>query len=248
MAKFTNRYIIIYSIIMVAIVAILLTLGATALKPFQDKNKKNEKIGYILRASRQNFDAKNAEDTYKQFLIKEIAINEKGEVIAEFDYNNGLKGNIRPFDIDVNSEVKKFKAGDSYILPIYLIKNEKDTLTVIPFYGMGLWGAIWGYVALENDLNTIHGTVFDHKGETPGLGAEISGLPFQEQFKGKKIFDENNQFTSIAIVKGGVKHSNIPEIHGVDAISGGTFTSKGLGDMLIDGFKMAMPYLEKHKK
>ncbi|HNQ21037.1 MAG TPA: NADH:ubiquinone reductase (Na(+)-transporting) subunit C, partial [Bacteroidales bacterium] len=171
-----------------------------------------------------------------------------GEIIAEFDYDNGLKGDVRPFDIDINSEVKKFKAGDSYIMPIYLIQNNNDTLTVIPFYGMGLWGAIWGYVALENDLNTIHGAVFDHKGETPGLGAEISGLPFQEQFIGKKIFDENNQFTSIAVVKGGVKHSNIPEIHGVDAISGGTFTSKGLGNMLIDGFKMAMPYLEKHKK
>jgi Na+-transporting NADH:ubiquinone oxidoreductase subunit C len=247
MAKFTNRYIIIYSIIMIAVVAILLTLGATALKPFQDKNKKNEKIGYILRASRVNFDTKNAEDTYKQLLIKEIAINEKGEIIAEYDYNNGLKGEVRPFDIDVNAEVKKFKEGKPYILPIYLIKADNDTLTVIPFYGMGLWGAIWGYVALENDLNTIHGAVFDHKGETPGLGAEISGLPFQEQFIGKQIFDENNNFTSISVIKGGVKHSNIAEIHGVDAISGGTFTSKGLDNMLIDGFHMAMPYIEQHK-
>ncbi|HOB77180.1 MAG: NADH:ubiquinone reductase (Na(+)-transporting) subunit C [Bacteroidales bacterium] len=247
MYKFTNKYIIIYSIIMVAIVAVLLTLGATALKPLQDKNKKNEKIGYILRASRQEFDPKNAEDTYKKLLIKEIAINESGDIIAEFDYINGLRGKLRPFDIDVNTETKKFKEGKSYILPIYLIQNNGDTLTVIPFYGMGLWGAIWGYVALENDLNTIHGAVFDHKGETPGLGAEISDLPFQNQFIGKKIFDENQNFVGVAIVKGGVRRSNIPELHGVDAISGGTFTSKGLDNMLLDGFKMAMPYIEKHR-
>ena len=109
MYKFTNKYIIIYSIIMVAIVAVLLTLGATALKPLQDKNKKNEKIGYILRASRQEFDPKNAEDTYKKLLIKEIAINESGDIIAEFDYINCLRGKLRPFDIDVNTETKNSK-------------------------------------------------------------------------------------------------------------------------------------------
>ncbi len=102
---------------------------------------------------------------------------------------------------------------------------------MVPVRGKGLWGPIWGYMALESDLNTISGAVFDHKGETPGLGAEINTDWFQEPFTGKTIFDESGKFVSITVVKGGADPS---DPHGVDGISGGTITSKGLEEMLAD--------------
>ena len=114
--------------------------------------------------------------------------------------------------------------------------------------GKGLWGNIYGNLALEDDFNTVGGAVFTHDQETPGLGAEIAEKPFQEQFIGKKIFDENGKFTSILVTKGGIKM--LPQnmqIHGVDAISGGTITSKGVSAMLKDDLQNYVAFFKNQK-
>ncbi|HRW22050.1 MAG TPA: NADH:ubiquinone reductase (Na(+)-transporting) subunit C, partial [Bacteroidales bacterium] len=111
---------------------------------------------------------------------------------------------------------------------------------IIPLSGKGLWGPIWGYIALNEDMTTVFGATFSHKSETPGLGAEIETDWYQQKFSEKKIFDENGDFVSIKVVKGGAPPDNI---HGVDAISGGTITSNGLEDMLFDCLKLYEPYL-----
>ena len=108
--------------------------------------------------------------------------------------------------------------------------------------GSGLWGPIWGYVALDNDMTTVYGSTFDHKGETPGLGAEIKEEAFQEKFIGKTIFDEQMKYEPIEVVKGGVDMSG--EMHKVDGISGGTITSKGVGEMLERTLKIYVPYFK----
>lgn len=108
---------------------------------------------------------------------------------------------------------------------------------VIPLRGKGLWGAIWGYVVLAEDHSTIKGVVFSHKSETPGLGGEIASEKFASSFKGKKILDENGRFVSVKVVKGGVSNSSINPIHGVDAISGGTITCRGVEEMLYQCLK-----------
>ena len=107
--------------------------------------------------------------------------------------------------------------------------------------GKGLWGPIWGYIALESDKNTVAGASFDHKGETPGLGAEINQGWFQEPFVGKKIFDESGDYQSIRVIKGGAPEG---DKHGVDAISGGTITSNGVTEMLVRTLKIYEPYLK----
>jgi hypothetical protein len=127
---------------------------------------------------------------------------------------------------------------------MFVCKNNVDTIYIIPVLGKGLWGPLWGYVALKNDYNTIVGVVFDHKGETPGLGAEIATPTFQKQFSGKKIFDDNENFVSVSVVKGGVANSGISAEYGVDAISGGTITSNGLANML----KICLANYEKYFK
>jgi Na+-transporting NADH:ubiquinone oxidoreductase subunit C len=110
--------------------------------------------------------------------------------------------------------------------------------------GAGLWGPIWGYVSLNEDMNTIYGANFDHEGETPGLGAEISSTPFEEPFKGKTIFDESGNLVSISVLKSG---QVAPEEHSVDGVSGGTITSKGLEKMLQDDFNSYKEFLIKKK-
>ncbi len=119
------------------------------------------------------------------------------------------------------------------VLPLYEAKiDDTTTLFIIPVEGKGLWGPIWGYVALESDWNTIYGVTFAHKGETPGLGAEIATADFAAQFKGKKI-TRNSDFVGIELLKG--RGSSVGNENAVDAVSGGTLTSKGVQAMLFDG-------------
>lgn len=110
--------------------------------------------------------------------------------------------------------------------------------------GAGLWGPIWGFVSLNSDMNTIYGANFDHQGETPGLGAEISTSWFQERFEGKEIYNEQGELISIIVTKPG---QEAPPVHSVDGISGGTITSKGLQDMLLDDFSNYKEFLNKKK-
>jgi len=149
-------------------------------------------------------------------------LNKKGEPITN---------DINAFDIDLKKELDKAKTGeaDKQLFPLFVFNKDGNLYYIIPVRGKGLWGPIWGYVALEGDMNTVHGASFGHKGETPGLGAEIETEEFQKQFVGKKIFDESGNFVSIKVVKGGAAPE---DTHGVDAVSGGTITSNGVTEML----------------
>jgi len=159
-------------------------------------------------------------DTYNKYITKTLTINNKGAEIAGVD----------AFGVDLSIELKK--PVEQQQLPVFIATlDDGKNYTIVPVRGKGLWGPIWGYVAFKDDFNTIYGAVFDHKGETPGLGAEIDTRLFQEPFDGKQIFDAIGKFVSIGVLKGGA----LPDdIHNVDGISGGTITSKGLEYMLKD--------------
>jgi len=241
---FSNRYIFIYSIIMVVVVAVLLALAATLLKPFQDKNVRVERMRYILTSMNIDNTVENAEDLYDTYITEELVLNEKGEITDVYSKGKQVKGSLRAFDIDLKAELKNKKEGQPMHLPVFKALVDGQSLTILPLQGKGLWGPIWGYVSLKGDYNTVLGSVFDHKGETPGLGAEIALPEFQQQFREKKIFDEKQNFVSIKVVKGGVKGSKIPEIHGVDAISGGTITSNGTSAMIDSCLVLYLPYIK----
>ena len=231
---FSNRYIFIYSSVMVIVVAIALAIAAIQLKPFQENNKRVEKMQNILTSVNIESTVKNAEELYKKYITETYVVSSKGEKIE----------NVKAFDIDLYYELKK--KADERQLPIYIAKLDNgDTAFVLALRGKGLWGPIWGYMAFKTDMNTVIGSMFDHKGETPGLGAEIDGKAFQSQFQNKVIFDESGKFTSIQTVKGGAKEG---DMHGVDAISGGTITSKGLEKMLFDCLTDYQGFLNKNKK
>lgn len=231
---FSNRYTFIYAAVMVIIVAVLLSVVAIQLKPYQEKNIRTEKMQNILIAVNIESTTKNAEELYNKYITETLVINNKGEVVQ----------GVKAFTVDLATELKK--APEKTNWPVYICtfdNGEKNY--IVPVRGKGLWGPVWGYVAFGKDLNTITGSMFDHKSETPGLGAEINTRKFQEQFIKKQIFDTTGKFTSIHIIKPGTKEL---DIHSVDGISGGTITSNGVADMLQHCLKQYEAYFKKEKK
>ncbi|HBS85862.1 MAG: NADH:ubiquinone reductase (Na(+)-transporting) subunit C [Bacteroidetes bacterium GWF2_38_335] len=214
-----NLYIFIYSVVMVVIVAILLSAVAMGLKPAQDKNVEIEKKQNILASVRIIAEKEKTEELYEKYIAESFVINTKGEV----------QDGVVAFDVSLKEELAK--SVEDRFLPVYVFHDGDKKFYIVPTYGKGLWGPIWGYLSFEPDFNTIYGVTFDHKGETPGLGAEINQDWFQKPFEGKQIFDETGKFVSVMVVKG---KSNPDSKHEVDAISGGTITSKGLEAMLKD--------------
>lgn len=215
MNKNSNAYIVIYSTVMVVVVATLLAVAALALKSRQDANILNEKKQAILAslsAGDQNYDE----------YINAYVVNEAGDKIEGQDPLQLL------FDLKT--------AFESKTLPVF---EAQDGRLVLPVSGVGLWGPMWGYVALEQDRNTIAGIVLDHAGETPGLGAEVATPKHQAMYKGKTIF-EGDEFVSVTLRKGGAKDPQ----HEVDAISGGTKTSDGVTAMLKSSLGAYLPLLK----
>jgi Na+-transporting NADH:ubiquinone oxidoreductase subunit C len=232
MKDFSNKYIFVFSVVMVTIVAALLSTTAMVLQPKQEKNREIEKKRNILASVRIEADRTNAAELFDKTIKKSLVINTKGEEVVSVD----------PFTIDLRSEQKKKPELQNLPLFIAGIDGDKE-LVIIPLEGKGLWGPIYGYISLEADMSTVYGVTFDHKGETPGLGAEINTSAFEDMFVGKKIF-ESDKFVSVKVVKGGAPDG---DIHGVDAISGGTITSVGLEDMLFDCLIKYKDYLIKNR-
>ena len=226
-----NSYTFGFAAIMVVVVAALLSTAAIGLKPFQSRNILLEKKQNILSSVGINIDREQANLKYPSIIKEELVLNYKGEKI------DGIA-----FNIDLQKELKKDPSEQS--LPLYISEIEGKRQYIIPLRGKGLWGPIWGFISLEDDLNKVFGAKFDHKTETPGLGAEINMPFFQDPFIGKTIF-ENGELVSIKVVKGGASEN---DMHGVDGISGGTITSDGVTDMLMERLSMYLPYFAKLKK
>lgn len=227
-----NSYTLIYAVVMVVIVALLLALVSSGLKSKQTENVELDRKGQILSSLQINLADKNPAELYDKYIVKELVVNNKAEILSE------KKGDA--FAIDVVKEMSKKL--ESRKLPIYVAEVEGKTKYIIPLRGAGLWGPIWGYVALDEDKNTVFGTFFSHASETPGLGAEISTPQFQKEFIGKHILNDKQEFVSIAVMKAG--HSTKTQDQ-VDAISGGTITSKGVEQMLLNNIGQYEAFLKQ---
>lgn len=233
-----SAYTVIYSVIIVVIVAILLTVASTALKPAQKLNQEIEKKENILKTAGKTDKEKEKTDKgkyisaeYAKYISKSFAVDINGNVL---DIADSIV-----FTLELKRELVKPET--ERCLPVFICKDGEQLRYIFQLHGKGLWGPIWGYVAFENDLNTIAGIVFDHEGETPGLGAEITTDIFQKQFEGKKI-DEENSFPIIVQKPGGELNS-----HTVDGISGGTITSRGVQQMIADNLKQYKGFINKMK-
>ena len=236
----SNTYIFIYASVMVILVAIVLSLASTTLKPYQTKNEEVARkldilksVGKGLEANQANSKTTYVETEYSKYITESVVINIKGDTVS----------GLNAFDINLAKEL--IKDPSEMNLPIFVCTQDDGSKNYIfPVRGKGLWGPIWGYIALKDNMNTIAGVVFDHKAETPGLGSEINTVQFQEQFINKKILDETGGFVSISVNKASEPKS---EFHSVDAISGGTITSNGLEKMISDCMKNYLSLINVHK-
>ena len=204
----SNVYTVIYTTIVVVLVAAVLAFVSQKLGPMQQENEKAETISQVLTAAQ--FDSKEH--------WKEI-----GNAATVKFFEENISGEATVWSASQLKALNyKVKAGQEAELPVYRFTNG---ITVVPVYGAGLWGPVWGYIALQQDLCTIAGAYFDHDSETPGLGGKIKDDPsFRAQFEGKKVdFGAEKPFS---IIKGGVPEG---QMNAVDAITGATMTSKGLG-------------------
>ncbi|WP_026837767.1 Na(+)-translocating NADH-quinone reductase subunit C [Gillisia sp. JM1] len=228
----TNGYTFMFAIIMVVVVASVLAFTATTLQPIQNENVRQEKMQNILATVGIETERSEAEGLYNEYITETIALNEDGSVAEGTD----------AFTVDLAKELKK--PGAKQVYPLYIANVEGAKYYIIPLRGKGLWDAIFGYIALKDDVNTIKGAVFDHKGETPGLGGEITQMWFKQSFADEKIFDGSGNLIGVSVVKGNIDPSNKDD-NKVDAISGATITGDGVSDMISERLLRYLPYFKK---
>ena len=212
---------------MVILVALALAYTSEALRPRQAQNEAIDKIRQILTSIRVESTNANAKELYDKLIIDAYLVNAQG---------NKIEGDA--FATELTEEARKPVAERNY--PVFVANIDGATKYILSLSGAGLWGPLWGFISLEEDKKTIYGASFGHAGETPGLGAEIDRPAFSGEFKGKKIFNPQGQFTSVAIVKPGKPAQDRDY---VDGISGGTITSQGVDAMLFSSLEAYKPFL-----
>jgi Na+-transporting NADH:ubiquinone oxidoreductase subunit C len=231
--KDSNTYTISFAIILVIIVGGLLAAIANGLKPIQDENLVNEKKQNILNClpGNKSITRDEAGSVFANFVKQRVILNYNGEIKENTLLDNSTELNNKDsrdaFSVDLLKEYKTIKDEKSRNYPLFICDVEGKTYYVAPVMGKGLWAAVWGFIAIDESGNSISGTVFDHKSETPGLGAEISQDFFEDQFIGKLISNEEI-YKSVEVNKPG----NPLNDYQVDGISGGTFTSVGVEEMM----------------
>ena len=221
MNKNSNTYQILYAAVMVLLVGTVLAFIYMALKPKQNENIANDTRKQILSALHIAApDDAQVKDLYEKYITQDLLVDREGNIVDSANnvaFNVEMKKNVKLSDAERKLPVMKW------------VMDDGSVKCVLPVYGAGLWGPIWGYIAVNDDGNTIYGANFSHEGETPGLGARIAEQPFQDEFKDKHLFIDG-EFKSVAVLKKGQKATNGAEQ--IDALTGATITSRGVSDMM----------------
>jgi Na+-transporting NADH:ubiquinone oxidoreductase subunit C len=242
----SNQYTILFAIGMVVIVGSLLAFTASSLKPNIVENERMEKQQNILYAMGVNENGDNdivfvgtdkVASEFSKYVTIQLVLDAQG---------NALEDN-EAYLIDVKKEQAKAKNGGTRALPLFVGKKEGQSYYIIPIRGKGLWDAIWGYVALDEDM-VVQGAFFDHAAETPGLGANIKQRYFMDDFIGEKLLSSTGDFKGITVAKGNNDPKNlIKDDYEVDALAGATITGDGVSAMIKSDLKLYLPYFQNLK-
>lgn len=228
----SNKYIIIFSVILTVACGLLLSGSSQLLGPIQQKaielDTKKQILGAVMSADEIGAMSPEEITAYYENHIASTVVNIDGEEVTEVEGTA-----VTAETVDIGSNYKR--APEERLYPVFIYHEEGNpenvSAYILPLYGAGLWNAIWGYMALQSDLNTIEGVTFSHAGETPGLGARIVEEGVQQRYKGKEIWGDGGQLESVIMMKGeGRDYSNDP--HKVDGLSGATITAVGVNNML----------------
>ncbi len=233
MNKQGNLYTVIYVTVLVAVVGTALAFTSMSLRDRQQANVAADKMRQILASVRLTPAPAEVIPTFDSAIT--------GQLVVRAD---GTRAEGDAFDIDVAAQ-SKLPAADR-LLPVYIYTApDGECKYILPVYGAGLWGPIWGYVSLDADGSTVYGAYFNHQGETPGLGAEITRPAFSGQFEGKQMFHDG-RLMPVTVVKAGQTPADGRDY--VDGISGGTITSKGVAAMLDNCIAPYSAYLQSLSK
>ncbi len=241
-----NSYTIIFAIIMVVVVGSILAFAAEGLKGNINENKRIEKQQNILYALGINEnDESSAVFVSKDVVSESFSKNITKQIVIQ---GTEVSEDAEAYLIDIKKE-QTLSIDDSYQrkLPLFISETETGTYYVAPIRGKGLWDAIWGFVAMDKDM-VVKGVFFDHKGETPGLGANINQRFFMDDFSGEHLYDESGSFSGIQVAKGNGDPKNARKTDNkVDAIAGSTITGNGVTAMIKDELKLYIPYFKTLK-
>lgn len=247
----SNNYVIGFVVTMTVVVALVLSLMATGLKPIHDRNEAIFNKKAVLAAIESELGENVKADKLPDEEVLSIFDEKIVQTVIDFNGNpvsseeveaRGYKGGLAEH-VDMKKEKKK--PAEERIFPVFTYNNGGESIYIVSIRGNGLWDEIWGNVALKDDFATVVGASFDHQGETPGLGAEIKDNPaFKRQFQGKSIYDADGTYTSVVVRKGGARNPR----YEVDGISGATVTADGVSDMLYEGIQYYQPYFKTQKK
>lgn len=240
--KENNSYTIIFAAIMVIVVGSILAYLASALSSKIKENERFEKQQNILYAMGVN---ENKDEGSVNFIPTDIVEAEFSKYITEQLVINGdqITKNDEAYLIDLKKQIAALKKGETAKLPLFIGEKEGKTFYIIPMYGKGLWDAIWGFLALNENM-VVQGVYFDHKAETPGLGANIKQRYFMDDFTGESVLN-NNQLKGIAVAKGNNDPANtIKDDNEVDALAGATITGNGVSAMIKESVNLYKDYLE----
>ncbi len=242
----SNKYTILFAIGMVVIVGSLLAFTASSLKPNIKENERMEKQQNILYAMGVNDNGANdivfigtdkVASEFSKYISKQLVLDANGNAVE----------NNEAYLIDVKKEQAKAKNGKTRDLPLFIGEKDGQTFYIAPIRGKGLWDAIWGYIAMDKDM-VIQGAYFDHKGETPGLGANIKQRYFMDDFYGEKLLTESGEFKGITVAKGNNDPKNlIKDDYEVDALAGATITGDGVSAMIKSDLKLYLPFFKNLK-
>jgi Na+-transporting NADH:ubiquinone oxidoreductase subunit C len=238
-----NSYTILFAIAMVFVVGSLLAFTASSLKPMITENERIETQQNILYAMGINGNEGTGDITFvpKANVADDFAKYIKQQLVIE---NGTAAEDNEAYLIDVKKEQAKAKNGETRRLPLFVGEKDGQTFYVAPIRGKGLWDAIWGYIALDKNM-VIQGAYFDHKGETPGLGANIKQRYFMDDFEGELLLAENGTFKGITVAKGNNDPKNIiKDDYEVDALAGATITGDGVSAMIKADLKLYLPYFK----
>ncbi len=237
-----NLYTVLFAALMVVVVGSILAYLASGLKPFIKENERFEKQQNILYAMGVNdnegtgsvsfISTDRVEEVFTSYIKEQLVIS--GDQITQDD---------QAYLIDMKKQLAARKKGQPFKLPVYIGEKEGKKFYILPMYGKGLWDAIWGFIALDEDM-IVQGVYFDHKAETPGLGANIKERFFMDDFEGESIM-EDGRLVGIKVIKGNNDPANTDkEDNAVDALAGATITGNGVTAMISESLNLYKDYLE----
>ena len=237
-----NVYTVLFAAGMVLVVGSLLAFVSSALKPTIKENERFEKQQNILYAMGVNENSdegsvnfiptRTVEQTFSQYIKKQLVI--EGDQVTE---------NPEAYLIDMKKEIAAAKKGETPRLPVLIGEKDGSTFYILPMYGKGLWDAIWGYIAVDEQM-VVQGVYFDHKSETPGLGANIKARYFMDDFTGESLLD-GNRIGAVQVAKGNNDPLNQDkQDNQVDALAGATITGNGVTAMIAETMNLYQDYLQ----